>query len=78
MKKKRVVEVVWVDACSDDGWTDSEDIKAGSDYIAVSVGFLLLRDKRRVILTQSLGQNDKCGGYLQIPAGCVKRVRRLG
>ena len=42
-----------------------------------SIGYLLHRDKERVVLAQSLDGLGKQNDSIVIPASCIKKLRRL-
>lgn len=73
MTKRHLVEVEWLDACSNANW--AEDVKP--ELMTVhSVGYLL--DNKRILhLAQSLSEDGKTNDRLNIPKACVKRMKRL-
>ena len=78
-----VVEVTWVDAASGGGWASPDQyVRDHGTLIEIrSVGLLLSRDRRRLVLVQSCdnqpGERRRVADSLTIPAAGVRRVRRL-
>ena len=76
MKEPRLVEVTWMDASSDDDWKDSDDEPVAL-VTCRTVGWLIRRDDKRLVVVQTITDDDGRGNEWSIPAGCVKKVRRL-
>lgn len=76
----RIVEVTWEDASSTEGWMppDEADGYHEREYICVTVGYLVKRDKRGVTLSATVNCTGARGGTWHIPAGMIRRVRSLG
>ena len=70
----RIVEVKWSDSASNGEWHRPK-IKMGLAR-AKSVGYLKQKTKRKVVLVQSIGENQ-LQGLIAIPRSCVKRIRKL-
>lgn len=78
-KRKRpvLVEVEWRDAAGHLSWF--EEGKSGELAACVSVGYIIERTKRKIVLAQTVGSSFgrvMTTGHQAIPAGCVVRVRR--
>lgn len=74
------VEVEWTDTYTDGGWAYIKDHvkKVRAPLLIRSVGYLLERNARTIILTQQLDEAfGKASDTVTIPRGCVYRVRRL-
>ena len=71
----RVVCVEWEDAESLPQWIDREQVKKLKAPIVKSYGVIVRRDKRVLVLAHAVGGDEL--GVDVIPAGMVKRVRRL-
>ena len=79
--KRHAVEVEWLDSCVDSGWhaSDAAFVRAAPS-ICTSVGILIERTPKQIVLAQSLTSNEEgeqLADVLTIPAAVVKRVRRL-
>lgn len=71
------VEVLWDDPHTEDStWLDLDSLGQASFTIR-SVGFLLKKDKRQVVLVQSLTDDERGATTLSIPRGCIRRIRRI-
>jgi hypothetical protein len=68
-----LVEVEWSDAHSVSGWDTPARYRSAGPAVCRSVGYLLLRDRDRLVLMTT---GDVADG-LAIPACAVRRVRRL-
>ncbi len=81
-KKYPKVEVEWVDAHSSlDATTISELIKQ-KPFLTQSVGYLMLEDKEKIILSFmnfGFNINEECliKHYQVIPKGMVKKITKL-
>ena len=72
------VEVDWVDSATR-GWHrfPSEAREETGLVQCRSVGYLILKTRKRLTLMQSAGEYGRMGDALSIPASCVKRVKVL-
>lgn len=77
--KYPLVLVEWVDSTVDGGWNDVSGYMERECLTMQSVGWMTVKDARRVQVVQShsWSQNDKCSDAITIPRGCVKRIRKL-
>lgn len=69
----KIVRVTWGDAANGAGWRSLKDIAKERPLMIESVGFLVKRNKRRIVLAHSVGGDDGLGSTV-IPAAWVKRV----
>ena len=70
-----IVRVLWEDAYSTNVWTVAE-----ADVVpcmVLTVGYLLKRDKRHVVVAQSVGDNDMVADLIIIPSGMVRAIEIL-
>lgn len=76
MKTGRIYWVKWDDAhMGEPGWKDP---KEDHDVCwAESVGFLVKKTKRKIVLCQTVGEQPGIAALIAIPTGCVVVVRRL-
>ena len=73
----RKVEVIWHDACTRGGWSSREDYLTSETALVHSVGYLLYRDKKKIILVQSWDTTPgepHVSDSVTIPAQWVKKV----
>lgn len=73
----KIVQVDWLDTMTDSGWKSPKIKLDTKDMLQHSVGYLLENSKKQVVICQSYGEVNNCAERLQIPKGCVKRVRRI-
>lgn len=70
-----LVEVVWEDAAAvDAGWARQIVVKP---ILIRSVGFLVLCDKKHVVLAMDVCPDGEHNGRSQIPKGMVRSMRVL-
>ena len=75
-----IVKLYWVDAhVHSDGWLGQEEFRdwLKEPGVMVSVGTLIERSKRWVVLAQSVGP-DSVADLIKVPAGMVLKVVRVG
>lgn len=80
MTTYQAVQVTWNDAKSHGGgWQTIEDTikNARGPFEVSSVGYLLKRNKKELILAQTLTKNGLAADTITIPSGFVHKVRRL-
>lgn len=75
----RVVCVEWFDACSDPNWLNKNQVAKLKAPLVRSYGVIVRKDNAVVVVAHSLGtdENGVEYGVTIIPAGMIKRVRRL-
>ncbi|MCR4282794.1 MAG: hypothetical protein NUV72_07180 [Bauldia sp.] len=72
-----LVVVEWEDSCSPSGhWHDFSYAKFYETSLCVSVGWIMRRDSEVIVLIAGYSE-DQVHKPFAIPAGCVKRVRRV-
>ena len=72
------VEVRWVDATTHEGWVSRNWLREQATLSECrTVGFLALRDRRRLVIVQSASDNDRVADAMVIPIACVRSVRPL-
>ena len=80
MNKVRIVEIEWVDACSNSGWIAQKEAEEwiGVPYACKTVGYLVSSTKEQVTVAATYSECDgKLNGLHQVPRGMVKRMRFL-
>ena len=76
----RILEVTWVDSCSNTrAWLSEDEARDwGTDgLLCVTVGHLLQRNRRGITLVMGFAANCSVSGAWFIPAGCIRKVRYL-
>jgi hypothetical protein len=80
-KPAPLVEVSWFDSKGIGGWVDVEKAQKEQPAPCTTVGDLITRDRRRIVIVQTMSampEDDVQGSAsIVIPAGCVHRVRSL-
>ncbi len=77
MKKTKLAQVDWIDACSSGRWEEDKESEKRSLGRIRTVGYILHRDKQRIILAQSKDSAESNSDRILIPTSCVKRLRYL-
>lgn len=70
-----LVEVEWYDTTSDPNWQSRDKVLSESLTICFTVGYLIDNSDYAVVLAHTVNGDDS--DYTKIPAGCVKRIRRV-
>ena len=71
-----LVEVWWSDASEmESGW--ASDLEPPAMAMALSVGFLLHKDKDHYVIALDTDEHGSHNGRSQIPTGMVKKVKVL-
>jgi len=80
LKSLPIVLVDWIDAdTATDGWKEREKVAAETVKIIHSAGFLISKDKDRlIVVTDYDPAADNANGGSVIPRGMVKKITRLG
>ena len=69
-------EIIWADATDmEGGWKDT--LEPPPMALALSVGFLIHKDKNHYVLALDTDENGHHNGRSQIPTGMVKKVKIL-
>ncbi len=69
-----IVKVSWFDACGDSAWTDLETLIGTDPTAAVTVGFLIYEDDKKIIIASSKHIDNGIGSWDIIPQGMVDEV----
>ena len=76
-----IVEVTWADAASTGaGWMLARELKEWMDAdftVCKTVGYLVRKDNKKVVVAASGTSNDKWSDTTEIPRSQVRRIRRL-
>jgi len=73
MKPPRLVYIEWLDATTDNGWTDKLDLKT---HLIKSVGWLVEETKTEVLLAADLSPPET-NRRIAIPSAWIKNKRFL-
>lgn len=78
-KKVPITEVLWLDCqLFIGGWEAHSEVMRKRDKVFQrSVGYVLMDDKKGIVLTGSLSQGGNVFGTVSIPREQIKKVRRL-
>jgi len=68
------VYIEWVDSASTRGWGEHND---ASLSICHSVGWLVHKTKDILVISTSIGENNRSIDRLAIPRACIRKVRRV-
>jgi hypothetical protein len=71
-----VVIVTWVDAATENGWTDTDEAHDFVPPQCLTLGYLVADKPDHLVLAQSHG-GDEMGNRWTIPRGMVRDVRTL-
>lgn len=77
MSQPKLVLVEWEDALHEFGWLD-EFLKADPDHvICQTVGWLMVKTKKHIVVAQTISGDDSRAQTLQIPMGMVHSIKPL-
>ena len=75
MKRPPIVRVTWVDSGYQAGWASSP---ASTELMTIhSAGYLLKKNKKRLVITHSLHEGDRAMSPASIPACAVVKLEYL-
>ena len=70
----KVILIEWLDSTSSSGWDSAFDLELSN---CKTVGFLVKKDKEKVVVIQSNSDNVHSDGRFAIPRSCIKSIREL-
>lgn len=70
-----LVEVVWDDAESGQGWEAAPE--SLEEKLAISVGFKIRETKKHLLICHTIDAADQTNGRLQIPKGMIRKLTLL-
>lgn len=74
----KTVVVTWVDAISDDSWTDIEKAKELQPPVMKTLGYLIHEDDTKVIIAASYDEeNEKVASFYAIPRAWLIEIKVL-
>lgn len=74
------VEVTWVDSTMlRFGWQDPEEYQDefSRSYTITTVGYIVHRTKRELVLVMNRSENGQVGDGIAIPTGCILKIRTI-
>lgn len=78
MSKLAIYLVVWRDAYAKTGWHEKDIIEALAPARIHTVGFLVKKDKEKIVLVGSWDFNECNGGFpIAIPKGWIERMEKI-
>ena len=78
MKKPRLVEVEWVDACVNGGWRTVEEYLISPGVAQCrTAGYLLRSNRQEIMVVQSISEHGTVADSTRIPRCSVKKIRYL-
>lgn len=79
MKRVHAVTVQWLDSNINGGWNAAASVASSAAPTAIaSVGYLLEKTRKHVVLAQSLSERtQEVGNLLTIPRFAVVSIKRL-
>lgn len=75
-EKFQVVMVEWVDALNTQDWQRLDDIKPEAHKVR-SVGFLIAKNERAVVLAHGLDNEGSAESTLTIPRDWCQKIKRI-
>ena len=73
----KLVEVEWINSCAMGKWRDKKEYENQEPITCRTAGYLLSKDKKRVIILQSQSNEGGMSDSMTIPRVCVKRMKHL-
>lgn len=78
-RKKKFVEVHWVDSVSSARWRNIDEVKdfSSKEFKIVTRGFLIMESKKVITIGSTIGEDDTYISMVGIPRGCIKKIKFL-
>lgn len=77
MAKPKLVLIEWEDAAHEFGWLDEFPADNPAPHICHTVGWLMVKTRKHVVVAQTISGEDALAQTLQIPMGMVHSIRQL-
>ena len=78
VKKYPIVEIIWQDATSHQGWHDIDELAEDFECMNVrSVGYLIKKDRKFVKIVMGITEDDQTNMVMVIPAKWVQSIKVL-
>ena len=71
------MRVEWWDPCGTATWASREDAATLEPVRCTTVGVIVHRSRRVLVIAATVGDNGQVADLTAIPAGCVRKVTRL-
>jgi hypothetical protein len=78
-RKKKFVEVHWVDSVSSARWRNIDEVKdfSSKEFKIVTRGFLIMESKKVITIGSTIGEDNGYMSMVGIPRGCIKKIKFL-
>lgn len=70
-----LVEVIWDDAESGEGWDKAPEKL--EEKLSITVGFKIRETKKHLLICHTIDAGDQTNGRFQIPRGMIKKLTLL-
>lgn len=72
------VKVTWLDAVSEDSWTEIADAKKQECHEQVTFGLLIFENDHRIVIAASFDKaNEKVASFYSIPKTWIVKITEL-
>ena len=77
--KYPLVLVIWKDAQSSAEWESRSELEewAEKDYIVSDIGWVVLENKKNIVICSQIGSDKSFGNKTKIPVGWVIKKQRI-
>jgi len=72
-----IIEVHWVDIASFPGWSTLEEAITSTTMECISIGYVIHKDKKSVVMAQTIADNGDVGEILCIPTSVIRELREI-
>lgn len=74
----KLVQIIWNDACGQDGWVTERELLKQKPVVHNSVGYVVQDTKEHITITMSYDEDkDSLGAWLLIPKAYIKKIKKL-
>jgi hypothetical protein len=77
MAKPKLVLIEWEDAAHEFGWLDEFPADNPAPHICHTVGWMMVKTRKHVVVAQTISGEDALAQTLQIPMGMVNSITPL-
>jgi hypothetical protein len=71
--KRKIIEVLWMDACTHTGW-QSSDYKASTVWVT-TIGVEWENNKEYIAVALNIDEQGQPADIISIPKSCIKKVK---